>query len=144
MLMTALTAAARTVLDGPALAHLVTVNPDGSPQASVVWAGVDGDEVVTAHLGEYQKIRNVRSDPRVVLTVESGTTNAAGLPEYLIIRGRARVTDGGAPALLQHLAQTYIGPGATYPPMPDPPPGFVLRISVDRVSGVGPWNDAGH
>ena len=32
-----------------------------------------------------------------------------------------------------------LGPDVTFPPMPDPPPGYVTRIRVERVSGVGPW-----
>jgi pyridoxamine 5'-phosphate oxidase-like protein len=44
--MTLLPGSARAVLESPALAHLVTVNPDGSPQVSVVRAGLDGDEIV--------------------------------------------------------------------------------------------------
>ena len=46
---------------------------------------------------------------------------------------------GGAPELLQRLAEVYLGPGVTFPPMPDPPPGFVLRTTPTRVLGVGPW-----
>ncbi len=102
--------------------------------------GLDGDAIVTAHLAEYQKIRNIRRDPRVVLTIEGGVTNAAGLAEYLIVHGRATVNEGGAPALLNRLAKVYLGPDASYPPTPNPPEGYVLSISVDRVGGVGPWS----
>jgi PPOX class probable F420-dependent enzyme len=136
----ALTDEARAVITGGHLAHLVTLNPDGSPQASVVWVGLDGDAIVTAHLAEYLKIRNVRRDPRVVLTIEAGVTNAVGMAEYLIVHGHATVNEGGAPALLNRLAKVYLGPDASYPPMPNPPEGYVLSISVDRVGGVGPWS----
>jgi hypothetical protein len=61
------------------------------------------------------------------------------LTEYLVVYGRARVTEGGAPELLQGLASTYIGPGVKFPPMPDPPPGFVTRITPERFAGIGPW-----
>ena len=57
-----------------------------------------------------------------------------------MIYGTARVTEGGGPELLQRLATTYIGPGVKFPPMPDPPPGFVTRVTVERLGGVGPWN----
>jgi hypothetical protein len=43
----------------------VTLNPDGSPQLTVVWVGLDGDEIVAAHLAEHRKIRNIRNDDRV-------------------------------------------------------------------------------
>lgn len=131
---------ARQVLESNALAHLVTINPDGSPQVSVVWVGLDGDEIVSGHLMEQQKVRNIRRDPRVSLSVETGVVNAHGLTEYLVVRGRARITEGGAPDLLQHLAHTYLGPDVRFPPMDDPPPGFVSHISVERIGGVGPWS----
>jgi Pyridoxamine 5'-phosphate oxidase len=49
----------RAVLDGPGLAHLVTIEPDGRPQASIVWVGLNGDEIVAGHLPEHRKIRNM-------------------------------------------------------------------------------------
>ena len=127
------------MLASPALAHLVTLNPDGSPQVTVVWVGLDGDEIVAAHLAEHRKIRNIRHDSRVALSVEAGTRNAMGLTEYLVVYGTARITDGEAADLLQELAHTYLGPGVRFPPMDNPPPGYITHITVDRVSGVGPW-----
>ena len=130
---------ARAVLESDRLAHFVTLNPDGSPQVSCVWVGLEEDEIVSGHLGRWQKVRNVERDPRVSLSVETDTLNEIGLPEYLVVHGRARIQEGGAPELLQRLAHTYIGPDVVFPPMPDPPPGFVTRITVERLGGVGPW-----
>jgi hypothetical protein len=65
--------------------------------------------------------------------------NDTGLAEYLVVRGTGRVTEGGAAALLQRLAHVYLGPDVTFPPGTDHPPGLVLRITPERVSGVGPW-----
>jgi hypothetical protein len=62
-----------------------------------------------------------------------------GLTEYAVIYGHARITEGGAAALLQRLAYVYMGPGVKFPPMDDPPPGYVTRVTVDRIEGVGPW-----
>jgi PPOX class probable F420-dependent enzyme len=132
-------AEAREVLESDALAHLVTLNSDGSPQVTCVWVGLEGDEIVSGHLGRWQKVRNIERDPRVALSVESQRTNDLGLREYLVVHGRARIEEGGAPELLQRLAYTYIGEGVEFPPMPDPPPGFVLRIAAERLGGVGPW-----
>jgi PPOX class probable F420-dependent enzyme len=130
----------RRLVESGRLAHLVTINADGSPQVSIVWVGLDGDELVTAHLApNQQKLRNVRRDPRVVLSIEAGTRNEHGLDEYVVVHGTARLVDGGAPELLQHLAHTYLGPDVRFPPMDDPPPGTVMHIGVDRVGGVGPW-----
>ena len=130
---------ARAVLEGPALAHLVTLDPDGRPQVSIVWIGVDGDELVAAHLPEHRKVRNIRRDPRVAVSIEAGTRNEIGLNEYIVIHGSARVTEGGAAALLQQLARVYLGPDVKFPPMDDPPAGFITHITVERVGGVGPW-----
>ncbi len=129
----------RAALLAPLSGHLVTLNRDGSPQVTIVWAGVDGDELVTAHLGAWQKVRNVTRDPRVVLSLETGATDDMGLAEYAVVHGRARVTEGGAPEVLQELAYRYLGPGVKFPPMPDPPAGYVLHIAVERVTGNGPW-----
>jgi PPOX class probable F420-dependent enzyme len=134
-----ITPEARAVLESDELAHLVTLNPDGTPQITCVWVGLEGDEIVAGHLGRFQKVRNIERDPRVALSIETRTTNEIGLREYLVVHGRARIEEGGAPELLQRLAYTYIGPGVTFPPMPDPPPGFVTRITVERLGGVGPW-----
>jgi PPOX class probable F420-dependent enzyme len=137
--MVALPESARSVLESAALGHLVTLEPDGRPQVSLVWVGLDGDEVVAAHLPEHRKIRNMRREPRVALSIEAGTRNRMGLDEYVVIHGRARVTEGGAPELLQELARVYLGPDVKFPPMDHPPPGYITHISVERVGGVGPW-----
>ena len=133
----------RAVLESPALAHLVTLNPDGSPQVTGVWVGLDGDEIVTGHLAERRKVTNVRNDGRVALSIETGNHNARGLVEYLVIYGTARISEGGAPELLQKLAHTYLGPDARFPDMDNPPPGYITHIRVDRISGVGPWTAQG-
>ena len=120
-------------------AHLVTLNPDGSPQVTLVWIGLDGDEVVAAHLPRNQKVRNIERDPRVAISLETSTKSAMGLTEYAVLYGKAHIQEGGAPELLQKLAYIYIGPAVKFPPMDNPPPGYVTRIRVDRIDGVGPW-----
>ena len=137
--MASLPDSARALLESDALAHLVTLEADGRPQLSIVWVGLDGDEIVCAHLPEHRKVRNIRRDPRVALSIEGTQTNAIGLKEYLVVHGRARITEGGAPELLQRLAHTYLGPDVRFPPMDEPPPGFITRIAVERIGGVGPW-----
>jgi PPOX class probable F420-dependent enzyme len=133
---------ARELIESGALGHLVTLNRDGSPQVSCVWIGLEGDELVAGHLPEHQKVRNIRRDPRVVVSFEGTRIHPPGLKEYLVVQGRAYVTEGGAPELLQRLAHVYLGPDVTFPPMPDPPPGYVTHIQVERVGGVGPWTSS--
>ena len=134
---------AKELIESGALAHLVTLNPDGSPQVTCVWIGVDGEELVSGHLGDRRKLQNVRRDPRVAMSFEGTRIHPPGLKEYLVVHGRARITEGGAPELLQRLAQVYLGPDVKFPPMPDPPPGYVTHIAVERIGGVGPWMQAG-
>jgi PPOX class probable F420-dependent enzyme len=130
---------ARELVESSALAHMVTLNPNGSPQVTCVWVGLDGDEIVSAHLGRYQKVKNLERDSRIAISIEGEGVSERGLPKYLVVRGTARIQEGGAPELLQQLAYTYIGPDAKYPPIDDPPPGFVIRITAEKVSGEGPW-----
>jgi PPOX class probable F420-dependent enzyme len=134
-----LTDEVRAALTAGNLAHLVTLNADGSPQLSVVWVGVEDDEIVSAHLPEHRKVRNVRRDGRVALSMTTGGRNEIGLDYYLVVYGRARITEGGAAELLQRLAHVYLGPDVVFPPVPDPPPGFITRITPERITGVGPW-----
>ncbi len=137
--MSILTDAVRDALVGGHLCHLVTLDPDGGPQVSIVWIGLQDDEIVSGHLGDRRKLENVRRDPRVVLSLETGGRDPSGLDHYLVVHGRAHVTEGGAPELLQRLARVYLGADVRFPPMDDPPPGFVLHVVPERVGGVGPW-----
>jgi PPOX class probable F420-dependent enzyme len=135
-----LPAEARELLESDAVASVVTIDGDGGPQVTAAWVGLDGDEIVFATLPEQRKLRNLRRDARVAIFVPSSRTNEWGLLEYLVVYGTARVTEGGAPEMLQHLAHTYLGPDAVFPGMPDPPPGWITRITPERLGGVGPWN----
>ena len=130
---------ARAILESDALAHLVTINADGSPQVSLVWVGLEDGELAFASLGPRRKLDNIRRDPRVVLSFEGTELDRLGLKQYIVVRGRARIEEGGGPELLQRLAHTYLGPGVKFPPMDDPPPGVVVRIAIERLGGVGPW-----
>lgn len=130
----------REVIERGPLAHLTTLNRDGSPQITVVWVGLEGEEFVLAHLALHQKIKNIRRDPRVALSFLSDKTNEQGLREYVVVHGDARVTEGGAVSLLQRLAPLYLGAGAEYPPPSMRSiAGYVTRITPTRFSGIGPW-----
>lgn len=139
--MTILTPEARALLQSDALVHLVTLNPDGSPQVSCVWVAVHGDEILSGHMQMRQKVRNVRRNERIALSVEGPGLNETGLREYLVVHGRARVQEGGAAALLQDLAHVYMGPDVVFPPPGVDTPGYVVRITPERLGGVGPWTN---
>ena len=129
----------KTLIESGCPAHLVTINSDGSPQVTLVWVGIDGEHLVTAHLPKNQKVKNVLRDPRVVISLQANTKSNMGLTEYAVLYGEAQIVEGGAPELLQKLAEVYIAPGVKFPPMDNPPPGYVIRIQVNRIAGVGPW-----
>ena len=130
---------ARKLIESDRLAHMVTLNPDGSPQVSCIWVGLDGDEIVSGHLPRNQKVKNVEREPRVAISIEGEGLDDYGLRHYLVIHGRARIQEGGAAELLQRLAHVYLGPDIRFPPMEDPPPGYVIRTSPERLGGSGPW-----
>jgi hypothetical protein len=97
----------------------------------------DGDELVSAHLTEYQKTRNIRRDPRVAVTILS-TKHSGQQTPYLAITGTARIAEGGAPALLKKLAKTMLGSDEHFPP-PNAPEGLLTRVRIEKVGGMGPW-----
>ena len=131
---------AKDLIRSGALGHLVTLGDDGAPQVTCIWVAVDGDHLLSGHLNPQQrKLRNVQRDPRVVLSFEGTQIHPPGLREYLVVHGRATIEEGGAPELLQELAHTHLGPDVRFPPMDDPPPGVRMRVTVERIGGVGPW-----
>jgi PPOX class probable F420-dependent enzyme len=126
---------------GP-LAHVVTLDADGTPYVTLAWAGFEGDEIVFATFfgTDQRKLRNLRRDPRVSLSFEAKEHTGEGLHPYVVIRGRARITEGGALDVMDKLAECYIGPGAKYP-MRDVPPGVVTHVTVEEIYGQGPWRE---
>ena len=54
------------------IAHVVTLNDDGSPQVSMAWVGIESDEVVIGTLPDQVKLRNIRRDPRVAVSMVTG------------------------------------------------------------------------
>jgi PPOX class probable F420-dependent enzyme len=128
------------IATGP-YAHLTTLNPNGSPQVTVIWVGIEDEEFVIGHMLLHKKVQNIRRDSRVTLSMLGQGKNAQGLQEYLVVHGKARVTEGGAAALLQRLAHIYLGPHVEFPPASyRSNPGCITRIAPTRFTGVGPWN----
>lgn len=125
------------IASGP-LAHLATINPDGSPQVTVVWIGLDGDRLVSAHLSWYAKLRNIERDPRVVLSFDAPRTPGVVLNPYAVLRARATVEPSDhAWDVLNRLAKIYLSPDAEFPAPRGP--GYIVRYSIERIGGVGPW-----
>jgi len=89
--MTGLPPELRDLIESGPLAHLSTVNPDGSPQVTVVWIGLDGDDLVSGHMSWCTKLRNMERDPRVVLSFDAPRVPGVFLNPYAMLRARASV-----------------------------------------------------
>jgi PPOX class probable F420-dependent enzyme len=133
----------RDLIESGPLAHLTTINADGTPQVTVIWIGLDGDDIVSGHMTGQLKHRNIERDPRVVLSFVAPRVPGIFLNEYAVLRATAVIQAGGAWDLLNGLAKTYMGPGIEFP-APRRDGGLIVRYSVHRISGVGPWVPAAH
>ncbi|MBY8881653.1 PPOX class F420-dependent oxidoreductase [Actinacidiphila acidipaludis] len=132
----------RDLIESGPLAHLSTVNADGSPQVTVVWIGLDGDDIVSGHMALHKKLRNIERDPRVVLSFLAPRNPAVVLNEYVVLHARAAVEPSdGAWDLLNRLTKVYMAPDAEFPAPKGP--GYIARYSVERIGGVGPWVTSG-
>ena len=133
----------RQLIESGPLVHLATISPDGSPQVSVIWVGLDGDDLVSGHMSRYVKVRNIERDPRVVLSFTAPRDRAAFLNPYAVLRARAAVEPSdGAWDLLDRLTRVYTSPEAEFPAPRGP--GYIVRYSVERIGGVGPWVPGSH
>lgn len=127
----ALSDGALRLLDGRNYAVLATVNPDGSPQTSVMWVGRDGADLLFSTVEGRVKHRNMVRDPRVSVTV----IESADPENYVEMRGRVTITADVGRRLDTELSWKYDGkdPGVDRP-------GAVrvaVRMTVERVTGHG-------
>jgi PPOX class probable F420-dependent enzyme len=133
----------RDLLGSGPMAHLSTINANGSPQVTVIWIGLDGDDLVSGHMSMRAKLRNMERDPRVVLSFDAPRVRGVLLNEYVVLRARAAVQPSDdAWKLLNRLAKVYVSPDAEFPGPEGP--GYVVRYSVERIGGVGPWVPTSH
>jgi PPOX class probable F420-dependent enzyme len=130
------------LFDEPKDATMITIDPDGSPQAALVWVGRDGDELLIGVEQKHRKTRNLRRDPRITLVVQDDRISPRGLTQYLVVRGTAKLERDPQryKELMDRLSQKYLGrdefpfwnedvaAGAT-----------VVRVVADQLTGEGPW-----
>jgi PPOX class probable F420-dependent enzyme len=117
------------LLDGPNYAVLATINPDGSPQTSVMWVGRDGGDLLFSTVEGRVKHRNMVRDPRVSVTV----IDSSDQENYVELRGRVSMTPDVGRRLDTQLSWKYDGkdPG-------EDRPGAVrvaVRMVVERATG---------
>ncbi|KAA9111330.1 PPOX class F420-dependent oxidoreductase [Microbacterium rhizomatis] len=121
------------LLRSPAICYIATLMRDGSPQLTQVWVDTDGEHVVVNSVDTHLKVRNLRRDPRVALTI-SDPARPGG---YFQVRGRViGITEEGGAEHIDALSHKYNG---------GPYPWYggrdqvrvILTIEAEKVSAVG-------
>jgi len=142
--MTELSPELRALIESGPLAHLTTINADGSAQVTCIWIGLEGDEVVSAHMSHKRLVQNIERDARVVLSFSAPKEPGAFLIPYAVLRSAATVEGPTEDAwdLLNRLAKTYMAPDAEFPAPKGP--GYLARYKIERIAGVGPWEAKPH
>ncbi len=126
-----LTDAQKKMLTDKNFAHVATLNKDGSPQVSPVWVTYDGTHVIINSEKKRLKVRNLKRDPRVSLSVQNGENPY----QYVEIRGRVtRITEEGGPEGIDWFAKKYMGVD-TYPMNKPGDVRVVIKIEPEHVTG---------
>lgn len=138
--MPAMSPELRELIESGPMVHLCTLNADGSPQVTVIWVGMDGDDLVSTHMRENVKLRNIKRDPRVVLSFDAPRATGVWINPYAVLHGRAMVEPSTRIwELMAKFAKVYVSPDAEVPEPEDSEPGFIVRYAIDRIGGIGPW-----
>jgi PPOX class probable F420-dependent enzyme len=112
---------------------VVTFSAQGKVELTMVWMDVEGDEVLFNTAEGRRKPDNIRRDPRVIVSVQDRNNPQA----YAVFHGKGRVTDAGAEAHIDKLANRFIGVDR-YPYRQPGEKRLIVRIAVDRISGMSP------
>ena len=124
---------ARKMLQDKAYGHVVTSAPNGRPQTTMVWVDVEGDEVLFNTAEGREKARNLRRNPRVVISIQDRNNPQA----YLLVHGTASVAEAGADAHIDKLAKRFLGVDK-YPYRQPGEKRLLIRVRVDRLGGFTP------
>ena len=76
-----------------------------------------------------------------MLSIEDVERNERGYQRHLIVRGNASIDPGPDPVLMDQLALKYLGLERHPLAVRDSPSTVVVRVAIERISGVGPWID---
>lgn len=137
--MAEIPASAQALLGTDAVAHVWTQNPDGTPQVSVVWVLVQGDEILFGTDSASRKARNLARDPSIILSIEDTERNERGFQRHLLIRGSALIEPTMASSVVDDLCRKYVGLSSHPLNLRDSATAVTVRVRIDRISGVGPW-----
>lgn len=136
--MTRLPLELRELIETGALAHLSTINSDGSPQVTVIWLGLDGDQSVSGHLSRNRKVQNIEQDPGWSCPLSTPARTEPSTTPYAVLHAHAAVEPSDeAWDLLSRLATFYLPSNTEFPEARRP--GYVVRYTVERIGGIGPW-----
>lgn len=137
-----LPASAHRLFETDRYATFVTVNPDGSPQVSLMWVSQDGDDLLFGVEDRRVKVRNLRTNPHVTVLIEDDRNSPKGLRQHLIVKGTVTFEGPGIPdrfaAFMDRQSQRYLGTDYPFANRTSPT-ALIGRIQIERVSGVGPW-----
>ena len=129
----ALPQSVKKIMQDKAYGHVVTFNADGKPQVTMVWMDVEGDEVLFNTADGRLKPRNLRRDPRVVVSVQDRNDPQSSM----VFHGKASITEVGADEHIDKLAKRFLG-ADKYPFRRPGEKRLIVRITVDRIGGYGP------
>ena len=123
----------RDLFDKKAFASLATLMPNGQPQVTPVWCDFDGSHVIVNSAKGRRKDRNMRSDPRVSLSI-SDPDNPY---RYLEVRGSVvEITEDGADEHIDSMAKKYMSVDK-YPYRQPGEVRVVYKIEPQRFSFMG-------
>ncbi len=116
--------------EGTNLASVVTLMPDGQPQALLTWVDTDGDYVLVNTEPQRQRARNVRRDPRITVLIHS----AENPWDWAEVRGHVVDTVGGTEARdhIDALSRKYMGKDYANPIGPEGR--VILKIAADKIN----------
>src|SRR5258707_3577723 len=123
----------KTVLEDKAYGHVVTFNPNGRPEVTVVWIDVEGNEALFNTAAGRKKPQNLQRDPRIIISVQNRTDPQS----YLVLNGTATVTETGADAHADKLAKRFLGVDK-YPYRQPGDKRVMVHVAVDRLGGFAP------
>ena len=116
-----------------AFAHLVTMQPDGTPQVTPVWIDAKGDTVLVNTARGRVKDRNMLANPMVAMSI-SDPDNPY---RYVQIRGKVKgSTEEGADAHIDAMAKKYLGQDS-YPFRTPTEKRVIFEIEPISVQGNG-------
>ncbi|MEU6350498.1 PPOX class F420-dependent oxidoreductase [Streptomyces sp. NPDC047072] len=119
----------RALLDGKNFASVATLGPDGAPQNSVVWIKREGDTVLFSSTDGRQKVRNLRRDPRISLSVY----DLANPYSSVEIRGTAELLPDPDKRLPHDLSHKYLG--IDPPGEKDDEVRLIIRVVARKIVG---------